>query len=391
MKKVAVVGAGPSGMLAGIKIKESLGDKVNVVIYEKKDRVGKKILASGNGRCNLSNTDLDMSYYNNAFVNNIIKEINSTNLRCYFQELGLITMPDSSGRIYPITDMASTVLDILLRKISELQIEVKTNTLVTNINKENDKYILTTNNELHPFDIVILATGGKSSSYLGSNGEGYALAKELGAKITPLKPGLVGLKTTKDSIKGLNGIRQKVNLKLFNDKDECIFTENGEVQFKEDGISGIVVMNASRVIERTNEDYKLYLDLLPSLTKDDIKIFFDMHVELALAECLEGILPKMMAKLIMEKAKSFKKAINLIKNYPIEITGDYGFDRSQVTLGGVSLDCINRNLNLKNHKNVYICGELLDIDGKCGGYNLHFAFASGIYVAKRIIEGMKNA
>ena len=241
-------------------------------------------------------------------------------------------MPDSSGRIYPITDMASTVLDILLRKISELQIEVKTNTLVTNINKENDKYILTTNNELHPFDIVILATGGKSSSYLGSNGEGYALAKELGAKITPLKPGLVGLKTTKDSIKGLNGIRQKVNLKLFNDKDECIFTENGEVQFKEDGISGIVVMNASRVIERTNEDYKLYLDLLPSLTKDDIQIFFDMHVELALAECLEGILPKMMAKLIMEKAKSFKKAINLIKNYPIEITGDYGFDRSQVTL-----------------------------------------------------------
>ena len=317
MKKVAIVGAGPSGMLAGIKIKESLGDKVNVVIYEKKDRVGKKILASGNGRCNLSNTDLDMSYYNNAFVNNIIKEINSTNLRCYFQELGLITMPDSSGRIYPITDMASTVLDILLRKISELQIEVKTNTLVTNINKENDKYILTTNNELHPFDIVILATGGKSSSYLGSNGEGYALAKELGAKITPLKPGLVGLKTTKDSIKGLNGIRQKVNLKLFNDKDECIFTENGEVQFKEDGISGIVVMNASRVIERTNEDYKLYLDLLPSLTKDDIQIFFDMHVELALAECLEGILPKMMAKLIMEKAKSFKKAINLIKNYPI--------------------------------------------------------------------------
>ena len=128
MKKVAIVGAGPSGMLAGIKIKESLGDKVNVVIYEKKDRVGKKILASGNGRCNLSNTDLDMSYYNNAFVNNIIKEINSTNLRCYFQELGLITMPDSSGRIYPITDMASTVLDILLRKISELQIEVKTNT-----------------------------------------------------------------------------------------------------------------------------------------------------------------------------------------------------------------------------------------------------------------------
>ncbi|MEI3505021.1 MAG: aminoacetone oxidase family FAD-binding enzyme [Bacilli bacterium] len=347
MKKVAIVGAGPSGMLAGIKIKESLGDKVNVVIYEKKDRVGKKILASGNGRCNLSNTDLDMSYYNNAFVNNIIKEINSTNLRCYFQELGLITMPDSSGRIYPITDMASTVLDILLRKISELQIEVKTNTLVTNINKENDKYILTTNNELHPFDIVILATGGKSSSYLGSNGEGYALAKELGAKITPLKPGLVGLKTTKDSIKGLNGIRQKVNLKLFNDKDECIFTENGEVQFKEDGISGIVVMNASRVIERTNEDYKLYLDLLPSLTKDDIQIFFDMHVELALAECLEGILPKMMAKLIMEKAKSFKKAINLIKNYPIEITGDYGFDRSQVTLGGVSLDCINRSLNLK--------------------------------------------
>lgn len=391
MKKVAIVGAGPSGMLAGIKIKESLGDKVNVVIYEKKDRVGKKILASGNGRCNLSNTDLDMSYYNNAFVNNIIKEINSTNLRCYFQELGLITMPDSSGRIYPITDMASTVLDILLRKISELQIEVKTNTLVTNIYKENDKYILTTNNELHPFDIVILATGGKSSSYLGSNGEGYALAKELGAKITPLKPGLVGLKTTKDSIKGLNGIRQKVNLKLFNDKDECIFTENGEVQFKEDGISGIVVMNASRVIERTNEDYKLYLDLLPSLTKDDIQIFFDMHVELALAECLEGILPKMMAKLIMEKAKSFKKAINLIKNYPIEITGDYGFDRSQVTLGGVSLDCINRNLNLKNHKNVYICGELLDIDGKCGGYNLHFAFASGIYVAKRIIGGMKNA
>lgn len=248
-----------------------------------------------------------MSYYNNAFVNNIIKEINSTNLRCYFQELGLITMPDSSGRIYPITDMASTVLDILLRKISELQIEVKTNTLVTNINKENDKYILTTNNELHPFDIVILATGGKSSSYLGSNGEGYALAKELGAKITPLKPGLVGLKTTKDSIKGLNGIRQKVNLKLFNDKDECIFTENGEVQFKEDGISGIVVMNASRVIERTNEDYKLYLDLLPSLTKDDIQIFFDMHVELALAECLEGILPKMMAKLIMEKLNLLRK------------------------------------------------------------------------------------
>lgn len=390
MKKIAIIGAGPSGMLAGIKIKKSLGNKVRVVIYEKKERVGKKILASGNGRCNLSNTELDISYYNTDFVNNIIKEIDSTSLRCYFQELGLVTIPDSNGRIYPITDMASSVLDLLLRKISELGIEVKTNSLVSKLEKKAQKYILTTDTEKTIFDIVILATGGKSSSYLGSNGEGYILAKSLGAMITPLKPGLVGLKTKKGCIKGLNGIRQKVILKIFS-QEACVFKEYGEVQFKEDGISGIVVMNASRVIERLDAKYQLYLDLIPSLTIDDIMLFINMHSDLDLLECIEGLLPKKIANLIVEVAKDPKSIAELIKKYPISVIGDYGFERSQVTLGGVSLESVTTDLSLKNHPNVYVCGELLNVDGKCGGYNLHFAFASGLYVANKIIVGMKDA
>ena len=398
MIKVGVIGGGPAGIVASICLKEKLHHSAEVILFEKKKQIGKKILASGNGKCNLSNKNIPTNdTYNHHFASLLFKKYDNQALKDDFLRWGLLTKDDASSRTYPITESSKSVLEILMRKLKEYQVKIKLDTLVTSVNKlSNGLYEINTSTSFKPeiFDYVIFATGGASSPQLGSNGEGYQLLKALHVLVSDIKPGLVGLKTSKNDVLGLDGIRQKVRLTLQN-KFGPVFTEEGEVQFKKDGISGIVVMNASSIIARSKEKLNLSLDLLPFRTQDELiqtlELLKDSSPKASLNELCYGILPMPLADKICKDLKQQKELtiggiVNEIKNYSVNVIGNYGFETSQVTIGGVKLDEIDANFELKKIINTYVIGELLDVDGLCGGYNLHFAIASGVMVAHTIYE-----
>lgn len=399
MKTVVVIGAGPSGIMASLKIKEYLKNRVNVILLEKNNKIGKKIIVSGNGKCNITNMKLDDKYvYNNKFAEKLFTLYSPDDLRNDLFSFGLFTKSDSVNRVYPQTESSNTVVDILFRKLNNLGVIIKTCTNVIKINKVEDKYIInaTYADEKISFeaDIVIVATGGKSMPIHGSNGDGYKILNDFKVNINEVKPGLVGLKLDKNNIKGLNGLRQKASVTLI-DNHTKVFFEEGEIQFKEDGISGIVVMNASSVIARSNKKLKLIIDFLPSFD-DDVLLNDLINISKNNKDILQenltfGLLPKQLANLlcgILKKDNKFtiNNFINFAKNYEVNIIGNYGFNQSQVSVGGIDIKEIDDNFELKKVPNVYVIGELLDIDGICGGYNMHLAFSSGALVAKQIYQ-----
>ena len=399
MKHVAIIGGGASGIFSALHLKKLFNNQIDVTIFEKNNRIGRKILASGNGKCNLSNqTILENNIYNNKLATKIYNEFPPKKLRDYLDTLGLFTKVDQSNRVYPQTESSNSVLDLMLLHLKKNNVFVLTDETVINIRKQNNRYIVNTKNFNKEFDYVIIATGSKASSKLGSNNEGYDILKKLNISITPLKPGLVGIKTKKQDVLTLSGIRQKAIVKLF-DNNNLIFEELGEVQFKDEGISGIVVMNASSIIARTNNNLKMTLDLLPNYEKDELikklEYISRLNKNISFKELTHGILPKMLANKICDLLKdnlTINSFVNLSKNYPITINGTYGFDNAQICVGGIELSELKDTLELKKYSNIYTTGEVINIDGLCGGYNLQFAFASA-YVATKAIyerEGKEN-
>lgn len=405
MKNVLIVGAGPSGLMAGIYLKEEAlktNKQINVTIIEKNDRVGKKILSTGNGKCNYSNINVNPKYFNNSnFVGPILESFSSFSLQEWFFNKGLISKVDSEGRVYPITENASSVLDVLRMLIKKYNIKVVNSFNVKNIKRVNNQYSASDGKESLKGDIIILSTGGEAAPVLGSTGEGFKILSEHGIKITKRYPGLVGLKTLKEDVKGLSGLRIKGLVKVFKQSD-LIYEESGEIQFKDDGISGIVIMNIASKIARY-KDYKLVVDFLPTLSKENLRNYFSLKQKefggFDLSNLLIGLVPNILGIKILKdadlntsinidnlKEKDIDKIITLLKDYQINYTNSYGFDRAQVTVGGVDLSEVNESLELLKLPNVYLCGEILDIDGMCGGHNLHFAFASGAFVAKQILS-----
>lgn len=388
-KKIAIIGAGPSGIISSI----ILSKKMDVVLFEKMPRIGKKIIASGNGKCNITNIKKVNGYtYNNSFAERVYDMYDSTQFRSDLAKYGILTKVDSENRVYPISNSSNSVVDNFLYHLDNQNVKILTDTLVIDIKENNNKFsIITTNSSYNDFDYVIISTGGKSNKQLGSNGEGYGLLKKLNIKITKLFPGLVGLKINKNEINGLDGIRQKARVTLI-DNNKIIFDEVGEVQFKKDGISGIVVMNASSVIARSDYYPLVKLDLVPYMSKeeliDNLSIIKKENPTMDNIRILKAFLPKMLALNIYNKLGNteLEKYVDIIKEMPLNICGTYDFDNSQVTVGGVELSEINDNFELNKHKNIYVIGELLDVDGVCGGYNLHFAFASGKIASKSILK-----
>ncbi len=393
MKHVAIIGGGASGIFSALHLKKLFNNQIDITIFEKNSRIGRKILASGNGKCNLSNQTLLVdNIYNNEFATKIYNEFPPIKLREYLDTLGLFTKLDQANRVYPQTESSNSVLDLMLLHLNNLNIKIKTEETVLDIKKQNNKYLVVTKNTSDLFDYVIISTGSKASSKLGSNNEGYDILKKLNVNITPLKPGLVGIKTKKQDVSTLSGIRQKAIVKLY-DNDKVIFEEIGEVQFKDEGISGIVVMNASSIIARASSNVNMTLDLLPNYDKEELieklKYIQSLNKNISLKELSHGILPKMLANKICDLLKdklNIKEFVNLSKNYPIKVEGTYGFDNAQICVGGIDLSELKDTLELKKHPNIYATGEVLDIDGLCGGYNLQFAFASGFVAANAIYQ-----
>ncbi len=415
LKKIVIIGGGTSGLFSGIYIKKFCPD-CEVTIVERLERIGKKILATGNGRCNFSNIHVNNKKYNNtSFVNSTLKELDYKHLIEELEGLGLMTVTDSEGRAYPYSEMANSFLDVLRINIKKLGVIEKCNFdvhKITNIGTDNEpKFVIEdTRKQRLQADFIVLATGGKASPLLGSNGSGYSLVKPWHIKVTHTEPGLVGVKVDPQSIKGLAGLRIRPKVSLWDKKaKQKVWEENGEVLFKEDGVSGIVIMQMASIIARgeivkASNHYSFEFDLMP---KFDEETLFSMLVKRRemMGECetsdfLNGIFPKVLGFNLIKRSKidlssrieniTMKDLIRLtdtIKYYTLDYKGLYGFERAQVTVGGIELSEINkRTLEFVRIPQMYCCGEVLDVDGECGGYNMHWALASGYVVAKSIKE-----
>lgn len=388
---VGVVGGCASGMAAAINAKRIYPD-YSVVIFEKLPRLGKKILSTGNGRCNLTNINAKAEDYNNpAFGENAFLKYSPDKIISFFESLGLITYSDECGRVYPRNNNASSVLDALRYETEKLGIEIITDTEVESITHSD----LFTINGRYKCKNVIIATGGKASPSQGSDGSGYKLSKSLGHSITPLSPALVPLNSRPEKVKSLKGIRAsgvKLNIEGSQSKGEILFTENG--------ISGIAAMelaSAAEKILRTGDNPTLYIDLLPEFSEESLKDYLIKVIAVKrdqpLENLLSGILPKQLGVLILKNCNIYyggavieefsdnmlNAVVDEIKNLSFEITGTKGFANAQVTSGGIKTNEIDSNtMKSKICDNLYFCGEIIDIDGRCGGYNLQWAFASGL-------------
>lgn len=413
MKDVIIIGGGAAGIFCALSVIENSKEAVNVTILERLERIGKKILATGNGKCNFTNKNLVPKKYNNPkFVTPTLSTYGYKEIIKYFESIGLLSKEISEGRMYPYTESATTVLEVLRMHLDRLGVNIKTSYEVNKIVQRNGKYLVYNKNQKNYFlecDYLVFACGGASAPTLGSNGSGYSLIKPFKIKVTDIYPGLVGIKSEITTLKALNGLRFKCNVSVIEKRTKkCVWTQYGEVQFKGDGISGIVVMEASTFIARHQGNYILNLDLMPEASLDDTVRILNKRKDLfersEVTMLLTGMLPKMLGNVIIKKASidvnsyikdltktNINKLAGLIKAFPLEVKGDYGFDRSQVTVGGVALIEVNsETLEIKKMNNAYICGEMLDVDGECGGYNLQWAFASGYLVGKKVAESIKN-
>lgn len=398
----AIIGGCAAGMAAAINAKR-LNPKLNIVIIEKLPRVGKKILATGNGRCNLTNLSAASSdYKNSAFVEPVFEKYSPEKVIGFFESMGLLTWADSEGRVYPKSNMASSVLDALRFELEGLGVDVICDMPVTQIRKQSGGFEI--NGEIFSRKLII-ATGGKASPSQGSDGSGYALAKQLGHTVTRLYPSLVPL-TVKENVKPLKGVRAR-NVELTLKTDRIIRKTKGELLFTDNGISGIAAMELASAAEETLDNVKrkafTSIDFLPDMTLTELVDYLlkikDIKVYCPADMLFSGILPKAIGIEICKALSLYKQEKKIsqfskkelvalaekAKNFELEITGTKGFANAQVTSGGVPVGEINpQTMESKFCKELFFAGEIIDVDAPCGGYNLQWAFASGLLAGENI-------
>ena len=398
----AVVGGCAAGMAAAINAKR-LNPKLNIVIIEKLPRLGKKILATGNGRCNLTNVGAAASDYKNSdFVAEVFEKYPPEMVVGFFESMGLLTYTDSEGRVYPRSNMAASVLDVLRCEVDGLGIEVICDTPVTQIKKQNGGFEI--NGEFFCKKLII-ATGGKASPSQGSDGSGYALAKQLGHTVTRLYPSLVPL-TVRENVKPLKGVRAR-NVELTLKTDRVLKKTRGELLFTDNGISGIAAMELASMVEKMLDSVKCKtftsVDFVPEMSITEL-VDYLLKVKGIKGYCtidmlFSGILPKAIGIEICKVNSLYKqdKKISQLnrrdlvslaqkaKNFELEIIGTKGFANAQVTSGGVCVEEINpETMESSVCKGLFFAGEIVDVDAPCGGYNLQWAFSSGLVAGENI-------
>lgn len=402
--KVIIIGGGASGIMAAITASR-LGAKVTIL--ERKDRIGRKILATGNGRCNLTNKNISVDYYHNTkeeqdFLENILNSFNIEETLTFFNELGIEIVEKEAGKLYPRSDQANSILSVLLLELQRLKVEIKCEEEVNKIELNKNIKVFTQNNNYY-CNKLIIAAGGKSCPDLGSNGSGFQLAKSLGHTINQTFPSLVQLKTDYPFLKHLKGTKVIGTVKLIDYNNEIIKEDGGEVLFTDYGISGPPVLQISRYASYNyinNIDTYILIDLVPEYTfsqldellirrfslmpskeaKDSLLGFINNRLIVPILKASEIELSKKAGDITKIERKRLS---NSLKNLSMKVIGTQDYNNSQVTGGGIKLDEVNKNnLASKKAKDVYFCGEILDVDGICGGYNLQWAWSSGHVAGK---------
>ena len=367
--KILIVGAGASGTVAAINYKRNHKDD-DVLVIERLDSSLKKILASGNGKCNLGNSNIDFSLYNNpSFAKSIIE---GYDYKKFFSSISIETK--TLGNLaYPVSESAVSVKEALLNSAKSLGISVKNGEKLLDFSVKSNIEV-TTDKSKYVVDKLFLAGGLKSSPKLGSNGSVLDILSKHGYIVVSPEAGLCPL-YTKEKTKTVDGIRVKSIVSLLKN-GKLIHKEGGEVLFKEHGLSGIVIFNTASIISRDPKaSYKIVLDLLPDFTDEYLEKYRNSH---KFSELLLAFLNPKLSKYLTERFKEEDKIFDSLKALDFTFDKTYGFDFSQVSVGGIDISEVDENLMSKKEKNVYIIGELLNIDGPCGGYNLTWAFASAI-------------
>lgn len=393
---IIIIGAGASGIVTAINAKN---ENNRVILLEKNDRIGKKLLATGNGRCNYTNMNLSEKNYSSPdFVKRTLEDFSNEDLINYFRILGLESTLDGN-RVYPISLKANSVLNILIYWLEKKGIEVKTNSQVKEIKKTKKGYEVITNEETLRADVVVAAFGGKAMPASGSDGVSFEILKKMGIRVTDLKPALTQLKLDSKYLKHLSGTKVIGRARLLRD-EKVIDEREGEILFTNYGISGPPILDMS---VNTKEGDIIEVPLINNLKKDSIDMVYNryyMFPDFSLEEFLMGLVDKKFIHYIVDSLDmdkntamnmismgDFEKIIGLLLKSRFKVTGNTGFKNAQVTRGGVSLDEVSpENYEAKKYKDLYIIGEALDIDGDCGGYNLHFAFGCGYRLGKILRE-----
>ena len=396
MTKIVIIGGGASGIVSAIYAKN---DKNNVTVLERNSSPLKKLLMTGNGKCNYYNENQSLDNYhsnNMEIVEKIIIQENLNKVEELFNNLGIVPKI-KNGYYYPFSNQATTIKNALENYALKKGVIIKNNTLVEKIEKNNDKFIIKTNDKVIECDKLVISTGGCAYPKTGSDGLGYEFLKKLNHTIIKPVPALVQLISDFKYKKDWTGIRTDVELELFED-GKYISREEGELQLTDYGISGICTFNLSHFVSRGLEENKKevininFVPFIKTLITPWMDNFSKNNKDKNIKELLEGILNYKLVEIILKVSNikedryynelSNEEKLTLCKNLKslkVNITGTKSFDSCQVCNGGVLLTEINeKTFESKKINNLYIIGELLDINGNCGGYNLTIAWLSGI-------------
>lgn len=390
---VAIVGGGASGLMCAVELTKSTARSIpKVIILERNDRVGKKILATGNGQGNLTNVKISETDYHGEekFVSSFKKECEKINIRNYLYYLGIPLSEGENGKMYPISKQASSVLDILRAILKENGVIEKTAFYVTDVSENGGIFTVKSDKGEEIFTKnVVLAFGGSAGKQFGTDGSSYVLSQKFGHVLTKLSPSLVQIKTEKNKIRGLKGLKEKAKITLVKNGKK-IKTETGDLLFTDYGISGNAAFYLSAYLSGGDNEY-IIVEFLPEYSeKETEKIIADKMAALPFMpkeEVLSGIINKRTGRAIFNTAKndSPESLAKALKNFTLKVEGTLGFDYAQVTKGGIKTEDIDEKTNeSKLKRGLFIIGEALDIDGDCGGYNLTYAFVSGILAAREI-------
>ena len=394
---VCVIGGGAAGMLAALTAAEN-GHRV--LLLERQSRVGRKLLATGNGRCNLSNYHVSPAHYHGGagFCDFALSQFDVGETLQYFASLGLLTVSEASGRIYPMSNMAGSVLDVLRYALERPEIDLQTGQTVTAVRKMPEGFSVKTETDTFSARCLILAAGGAAGSMVGGGMDGYRLAKSLGHHRTALYPSLVQLKTDPTYPRALKGVKAQCGISICRGS-QVLARNSGEVLFTEYGVSGPAIFDLSRSVSAGGSDLTCLLNFFPDWEEAEVLHWLSQRqAAMATHEAstlLTGSCHTRLGQMICKSAgftnqraagltrDDLRRIAGQATHFALPITGTCGFDQAQVTAGGLDTSEFDpRTLQSRLVPGLYACGELLDIDGDCGGYNLQWAWSSGRLAGK---------
>ncbi|MBR6106404.1 MAG: aminoacetone oxidase family FAD-binding enzyme [Oscillospiraceae bacterium] len=395
-RRVIVIGGGASGLSAAIAAAEQ---GASVTVLERQPRVGRKILLTGNGRCNLGNENLAMLHFHgtNPYASAIMQQFDT---KKFFRGMGLYTRTDAEGRMYPASGTAASVLDALRFRAEQLGAEMLCDRQVTGLKQTGKKWQIICGDTQFMADAAIVAAGGSAAPACGTDGNMFPILKRLGLTVIPPRPALCPVPTDAAIVKPLKGIRVRAEASAYAG-GKCVRRERGEVQFTDRALSGICIFNLSRIAAMHGTKAEIGLDLLPDYSGAEcaemLQELVKQRGEYPAAELLSGLLPKRVGEVWVKAAFGTANAaaaellhseaaqrhlLEVLRGRRFPVTGTASFAQAQVTAGGIAGQSLTKTLAAKGLPGLYICGEAVDTDGDCGGYNLTWCWASGVYVGK---------